>query len=131
MPVEHIVQALPEGPDYICLQKGLLPPETAILSARPDIRVISDGFEDFDDTAAVVALCDLVISVDSVIAHLAGAMGKPTWVLLAQRSEWRWMKARSDTPWYPTVRLFRQAVQGEWSTVVDAVRGELAGFIPV
>lgn len=126
MPVDLMVQALPEGVDLICLQKDLSPAEAAVLAARSDIRIVSEAFEDFDDTAAAGALCDLVIAVDTAIAHLAGAMGKPTWVLLAQRSDWRWLRARPDTPWYPTARLFRQAVQGDWSFVVDTVREALA-----
>jgi ADP-heptose:LPS heptosyltransferase len=64
---------------------------------------------------------DLVISVDSMSAHLAGALGVPTWTLLTQCADWRWMEQRNDTPWYPTMRLFRQAAPGDWGSVLESV----------
>lgn len=81
---------------------------------------------DFDDTAALVSGLDLVISTDTAVAHLAGAMGKPVWLLLSSEGEWRWLQDRTDTPWYPTMRIFRQAEAGNWSGVVEAVRQALA-----
>ncbi len=77
---------------------------------------------DFADTAAVVANLDLVICVDTAVAHLAGALGKPCWVLLPDyKTDWRWLTERTDSPWYPTMRLFRQTAMGDWSTVVNEV----------
>jgi hypothetical protein len=90
-------------------------------------RGISIGQElrDLDDTAAVLALADLVISVDTSVAHLAGAMGAPTWVLLPFRPDWPWMLARPDSPWYPTARLYRQPALGDWDSVLAGLREDL------
>ena len=77
--------------------------------------------DDFADTAALVANLDLVIAVDTSVAHLAGAMGKPVWVLLPYAPDWRWLLEREDSPWYPTMRLFRQKSRGDWGEVIDRV----------
>ena len=79
----------------------------------------------FLDTASLVNQLDLVVSVDSSVAHLAGAMGKPVWILLPANADWRWMMDRKDSPWYPTMRLFRQTKLGDWSDVFDAVKEAL------
>jgi ADP-heptose:LPS heptosyltransferase len=76
---------------------------------------------DFTDTAAIVSNLDLVITVDSAVAHLAGALGKPVWTLLPFAPDWRWMLSREDSPWYPTMRLFRQSAPGDWTSVMDRV----------
>jgi hypothetical protein len=76
---------------------------------------------DFGETAALIGNLDLVITVDTSVAHLAGAMAKPVWVLLAHVPDWRWMLNRPDSPWYPTARLFRQPAPGDWDSVVRAV----------
>jgi len=81
----------------------------------------SGEFNDFADTAALMQNLDLVITVDTSIAHLAGAMGKPVWTMLPFSPDWRWMIKRSDSPWYPTMRLFRQPEPGNWSAVVEQV----------
>jgi hypothetical protein len=81
---------------------------------------------DFAETAALIETLDLVISVDTSVAHLAGALGKPCWVLLpAEKPDWRWMTGRTDSPWYPSIRLYRQATPGDWRPVLDAVRRDL------
>ncbi|MEC5030558.1 MAG: tetratricopeptide repeat protein, partial [Oscillatoria sp. PMC 1051.18] len=80
---------------------------------------------DFADTAEAISQLDLVISVDTAVAHLAGAMGKPVWILLPFAPDWRWMLARDDTPWYPSMRLFRQPAPGEWEAVFTQVKQEL------
>lgn len=85
---------------------------------------------DFSDTAALISKMDLVITVDTAVAHLAGAMGKPVWVLLAAHADWRWMENREDSPWYPSVRLFRQRKPGDWDGVIHRVRQALAGLTP-
>ena len=95
-------------------------PQAAALNRLP-VR------EDFDGMAALVAELDLVISVDTSIAHLAGALARPTWILLASGADWRWYPLGADSPWYPTARLFRQPRLGDWTTVVLRVRDELAG----
>jgi tetratricopeptide (TPR) repeat protein len=83
---------------------------------------------DFADTAAIVAALDLVITVDTAVAHLAGAMGKPVWILLPFVPDWRWLLDREDTPWYPSMRLFRQKAAGDWEEVIARVAAELCRF---
>lgn len=85
------------------------------------------GARDFADTASIIASLDLVVTVDTAVAHLAGAMGKPVWVLLpAHRTDWRWMKGRATSPWYPTARLYRQKVARDWLPVIETIRRDLA-----
>ena len=86
-------------------------------------RLINIGanFNDFADTAAAISNLDLVISVDTAVAHLAGAIGKPVWTMLPKASDWRWLLEREDTPWYPTMRLFRQPKAGDWKSVIERV----------
>ena len=81
---------------------------------------------DFADAAALIANLDLVISVDTAVAHLAGAMGKPVWVLAPFVTDWRWLLGREDSPWYPTLRLFRQKATGRWDEVIERVAECLA-----
>ena len=89
----------------------------------PDID--KQVMRDFADTAAVISLLDLVVSVDTSVVHLAGALGKPVWVLLPFNPDFRWLIGREDSPWYPTARLFRQPRPGDWESVLDRVRSEL------
>src|SRR5208283_3613450 len=84
---------------------------------------------DFADNAALIANLDLVISVDTAIAHLAAAMGKRVWILLSACCDWRWLQNRVDSPWYPTAKLFRQSQAGDWQPVVKRVRDELAVLV--
>jgi tetratricopeptide (TPR) repeat protein len=94
---------------------------------RDDLRGVTTivdlggEFRDFADTAAAIAALDLVIAVDSSVTHLAGALGCPTWVMLQRVAEWRWLKGRTDSPWYPTMRLFRQARLGDWPSLIMEV----------
>ena len=93
-----------------------------LLELGRDLRPESTGARDFRDTAEIVSKLDLVITVDTSVAHLAGSMGAPTWVLLpAVAPDWRWLYERSDTPWYPSVKLFRQRAAGDWEEVLDRV----------
>ena len=85
--------------------------------------------DDFYDTAAALAALDLLISVDTSVAHLAGALGRPVWLLLPYAADWRWLRKRDDSPWYPTIRLFRQDQDGSWQTVFQVIAGELAKFV--
>ena len=120
--------------DQPCRHNLLLVADGAARAARVKqlgsrVRLIDLQAEqrDFADTAAIVANLDLVISIDTSVAHLAGAMGKPVWVLLHKSPDWRWMLDREDSPWYPTARLFRQSTLGNWQDVVDPRRAGTAG----
>ena len=85
---------------------------------------------DFSDTAALCVLMDLVISIDTSVAHLAGALGIPVWVLLTWAPDWRWLLDRDDSPWYPSMRLFRQKARWDWNGVLDRVAHELTTLVP-
>lgn len=118
-----------EGTEFYSLQMG--PPAEQVSWLGPPARLIDLKNEqtDFADTAAIVANLDLVISVDTSVVHLAGAMGKPVWVLLSNSPDWRWMRERDDSPWYPTARLFRQSTPGDWPEVVARVERELRELV--
>jgi hypothetical protein len=111
---------------FISIQHELRPQDAVTLAGIPRITHIGEELRDFDDTAAVLSLVDLVISVDTSVAHLAGAMGRPTWIFLAFSPDWRWQLERADSPWYPTARLYRQSVPGDWDSVIARVRDDLA-----
>jgi tetratricopeptide (TPR) repeat protein len=106
----------------VSLQVG---PRSGEIASLFGVADHSAALADFEETAALVANLDLVIAVDTAVAHLAGAMGKPTWVLLSATAEWRWLAGRDDTPWYPAMRTFRQARLGDWTGVVARVRRAL------
>ncbi|NJM62847.1 MAG: tetratricopeptide repeat protein, partial [Oscillatoriales cyanobacterium RU_3_3] len=113
------------GVSFYSLQKEISEADRALLN-RTAIIDLSPHFRDFADTAAAISQLDLVISVDTSVAHLAGALGKPVWVLLAFAPDWRWLWEREDSPWYPTARLFRQGERGDWETVFARVAAALA-----
>jgi hypothetical protein len=116
--------------EFFSLQKGQpAESELAQLSLQdwqgpPPIDCAGE-FGDFADTAALIEQLDLVISVDTSTAHLAGALGKPVWILNRFDTCWRWLLDRADSPWYPTARLYRQAEPGDWDTVVEQVRNDV------
>ena len=85
----------------------------------------ADQVTDFCDSAALVSALDLIVTVDSAVAHLAGALGMPVWLLLPWNPDWRWMRERSDSPWYPSMRLYRQTTPGDWSEVLSRVAADL------
>jgi ADP-heptose:LPS heptosyltransferase len=99
----------------------------AATSATPKLVDPRGLIGDLADTAAIMAQMDLVISVDTAAAHLAGSLGRPLWLLLPAVPDWRWLLHREDSPWYPTARLFRQRVAGDWEDVVARVAAALAG----
>jgi Flp pilus assembly protein TadD len=113
---------------FFSLQKG--PPASQIHQAPTGLRIVDVGrdLEDFADTAAVISLVDLVITTDTSIPHLGGALGARVWLMLQFAADWRWMVGREDSPWYPTIRLFRQSARGDWSGVVERVAAELEIF---
>jgi len=114
------------GFQFVSIQKDLRAGDQEILRNHPDVIHLGDKLADFSDTAAIMSLLDLIISSDTAPVHLAGALGRPVWVLLDQHSDWRWMLNRDDNPWYPTARLFRQPKLGDWASVVGQVAAELS-----
>ncbi len=112
--------------EWVSLQKEVRESEAALLTSRADLRHVGGELEDFADTAALVELMDVVVTVDTSVTHVAGAMGKPVWILLPfNPHDWRWMLDREDSPWYPTARLFRQPANGDWASVIRRVDEEL------
>jgi hypothetical protein len=111
---------------FVSLQKPLPPSDLGSMSLFPDLTDISGELTDFGETAALIANLDLVITVDTAIGHLAGALGKPVWILLPTAADWRWLLERSDSPWYPTARLFRQQTPGAWEPVIAEAAAALA-----
>jgi tetratricopeptide (TPR) repeat protein len=114
---------------FVGLQKDPRPDDAAVLRERTDIIDLSAHLTDFSETAALVSCLDLVITVDTSVAHLAGALGCPTWILLPYTPDWRWLLNRDDSPWYPTVRLFRQTEARDYASVLDRVKIELRKLV--
>jgi hypothetical protein len=104
--------------EWHVLQKQLRPADSLALDAGGRARFHGGALADFADAAALTDLMDLVISVDTSLAHLAGALGKPVWILLPFNPDWRWLLGRDDSPWYPSARLFRQPAPGDWEAVI-------------
>ena len=117
------------GVRLFSLQKGVGTDQIAGLGERFAVSELGSRFTDFMDTAAVMRNLDLVITSDSSLAHLAGAMGVPIWLVLPVAADWRWLTNREDSPWYPTMRLFRQQRWGDWDEVFARMTGELAARI--
>jgi hypothetical protein len=111
--------------DFVSLQRAVPAADEALLGAADRLVDVRAEINDFGDMAAIVALSDMVISVDTASAHLAGAMGSVTWICLPRRPDWRFLLQRSDTPWYPSARLFRQPQAGDWFSVVKALEHAL------
>ena len=115
---------------WLSLQKGDPARQIASLPAAVSVLDASSHDGDLAETAALIASLDLVITTDTCIAHLAGAMAKPVWILLPHLADWRWMEQRETTPWYPTARLFRQSWPGEWADLIERVAAELSNWNP-
>jgi hypothetical protein len=130
VPLAKLAQLRDTNVEFYSLQKGeRAEAELAESNSKnwdgPRIIDFTNDLEDFADTAALMDNLDLVITVDTSIAHLAGAMGKPVWILNRFDSEWRYLLGRSDSPWYPTAKLYRQTKPGDWASVIQQVRGDL------
>ena len=115
--------------NFYSLQKGIASHELNDIPDSITVNDISSQLQDFADTAAVVEQLDLIITVDTSVAHLAGALGKQVWLLLCYNPDWRWLLNREDSPWYPTMRLFRQPNPGNWSAVFTRVHNTLLDLI--
>ena len=114
--------------EWVCLQKEMRAEERAAVAADGRVRFIGEAIADFADTAALVALCDLVISVDTSVAHLAGAMGRPVWLLVPTPADWRWGTEGEESPWYAGLRLFRRGRGDSWDGVLAHVRVALEAW---
>jgi hypothetical protein len=123
--LRELVKRLPPHYQYFSLQKSVRSSDQNSLNSHA--RILHFGAS-FTDTAALCELMDVVISVDTSIAHLAGAMGRPVWVLLSYMPDWRWLLDRPDSPWYSSARLFRQKVSGDWAGVIDEASRALEGL---
>lgn len=128
IPLAQLCRLLTPDREFISLQRDLRAADRLLLARTPALRAYADAQTDFAETAALVAQLDLVICVDTAIAHLAGAMDKPVWLLLPFAPDWRWMLEREDSPWYPSMRLFRQRRDGDWDEVIDRVAAALEGL---
>ncbi|MGH7059228.1 MAG: glycosyltransferase family 9 protein, partial [Stellaceae bacterium] len=117
--------ALPEVA-LVSLQKGPAQAEIGNYWGRAPLLNLGPELGDFADTIAVLECLELVVTVDTAVGHLAGAMRKPAWIMLPYAPDWRWLEDRSDSPWYPSVRLFRQTVERSWEPVIARIAAELA-----
>lgn len=129
IPLAQFRGGLVPGIHYFCLQKEIRPADRELLRQLTEIRVFDKQLHDFADTAALIALMDVVITVDTSVAHLAGALGKETWVLLPGVPDWRWLLGRDDSPWYGSVRLIRQPHIGDWQSVMREVESRLCRLL--
>lgn len=117
------------GATIVSLQKEVRAEDAIILKERGDILHAGEELGDFSDTAALMSQLDLIISVDTSVAHLAGALGKPVWILLTHEPDWRWLLDRDDSPWYPTARLFRQDDTRSWNSVIAHIYDAALKFV--
>lgn len=129
VPLRLLMPLLDVDASFISLQKDPRPEDKALL-AQSSIVDLTSHLTDFAETAALASCVDLVISVCTSVAHMAGGLGRPTWVLLSYAPDWRWLLDRDDSPWYPTARLFRQNATRDWAELIERVRRELALYRP-
>ncbi|WP_068021137.1 glycosyltransferase family 9 protein [Rhodoplanes sp. Z2-YC6860] len=111
--------------NWYAIQKDIKVDDREYLERTAAITDLSDQLASFNDTASIIKQLDLVISVDTSVAHLAGAMGKPVWILLPFHPDFRWLRETTESPWYPSARLYRQTKDGDWTDVLAAVARDL------
>ena len=126
--LSQLIAHLPIGPRYVSLQKDVREADRLALAASAQILDASARISDFSDTAALCECLDLVVSVDTSVAHLAGALGRPVWVLLPRVPDFRWLLEREDSPWYSKARLYRQGPEGQWAPVLARLGADLAAW---
>src|SRR5699024_7694771 len=114
-----------EGVSFVSVQRDLREGDAELLARNPNVTPLGGELADLADTAAVIALADLTIAVDTAVVHLAGALGRPVWVMLPFAPDWRWTLAGA---WYPQARLIKQPAPGDWPSAVTSLRAELARF---
>jgi hypothetical protein len=129
IPLSQLLPLLELDAEFISLQKDVPQGDVDTLAATIRLQHYDAKLSDFTDTAALMGQLDLVISVCTAAAHLAGSLGVPTWTLIAIPTDWRWLIGRSDSPWYPTMRLFRQSTLGDWQPVIANVRSALVQWL--
>jgi tetratricopeptide (TPR) repeat protein len=129
VPLADLLARLPTSCEYVSLQRDVREGDMHYLKTHPALRHFGEELKDFGDTAALCELMDVVISVDTSVAHLSGALGRPTWILLPFNPDWRWLTGRDDTPWYPSAKLYRQPKPGDWAGVFSRLGTDLAGYI--
>jgi tetratricopeptide (TPR) repeat protein len=129
MPLQMMSPLLDADAMFVSLQKNPRPRDQESLRDRPDIVDFTADLTDFAETAALASCLDLVITVDTSVAHLAAALGRPTWILLPRNPDFRWLLGRDDSPWYPSVRLFRQTTAGDFAGVISRVAAELSVLV--
>jgi tetratricopeptide (TPR) repeat protein len=129
IPLAEFAHVLTGDAHLVSLQREVRPADQAILDAHKDIVHFGHELKDFADTAALANLMDVVITVDTAVAHLAGAMGKPVWILLPFAPDWRWLLDREDSPWYPSARLFRPSAVYDRASMIASAQAELGKLI--
>jgi tetratricopeptide (TPR) repeat protein len=129
IPLRSLLRLLDVDVTFVSLQKDVRPNDRLVLLDQPGIIDLTTHLTDFAETAALVSCLDVVITVDTSVAHLSGALGRPTWILLPYMPDHRWLLDREDSPWYPTARLFRQTETREYASVLDRMRAELLELI--
>ncbi len=125
----QLTEFLPIGnvPDValLALQKGPRTDQAGVWFGRAPLVNVGAEITDYDDTMAILQNLDLLVTVDTSVAHLAGAMGRPVWIMLPHAPDWRWLLERDDSPWYPTARLFRQTAERRWHEVAERIAREM------
>jgi len=129
IPLVELMAALPMGCSYVSLQSEIRDSDRHALEGSNDLVHFGSELKDFSDTAALCAQMDVVVCVDTSVAHLSGALGKPTFLLLPYNPDWRWLLERTDSPWYPTMQLYRQAQLGSWQSALEKVNADLLKIV--
>ena len=130
IPLQNLAPILALDADIISVQKDVRDSDRAAMAEFSNAKHWGEDLTDFTETAALMSAVDVVISVDTVTAHLAGALGKPVWILLPHAPDWRWGQESDQTSWYPSARLYRQAVRGDWQSVIARVATDLKSYTP-